>query len=100
MTTGGLLLEDVPAEARRQAALAADTLALRVRHVGQYGPHALAKQAGFRVGDIIVSVDGRTEPMRETDLFAYLLRKKASEQVPFMVLRDGKRLQLALRMQD
>ncbi len=100
MTTGGLLLEDVAEEARRKADLPADTLALRVRHVGQYGPHALAKQAGFRVGDIIVSVDRRDDPMRETDLFAYLLRKKTSDQVPFTVLREGKRLELTLRMQD
>lgn len=100
MTTGGLLLEDLPEEARRRTDLAADALALRVRHVGQYGPHALAKQAGFRVGDIVVAVDGRTEAMRETDLFTYLLRKKTREEVPFTVLREGKRLELTLRIQD
>jgi hypothetical protein len=100
MTTGGLLLEEVPEEARRKAGLAPDALALRVRHVGQYGPHALAKQAGFRVEDIIVSAGGRSEAMRETDLFAFLVQKRTGEQVPFIVLRDGKRQELTLRMQD
>jgi serine protease Do len=101
MTTGGMVLEDVPEEARRKAGVADDTMALRVRYMGQYGgPHGLAKQTGFRVGDIIVSVDGRAEPMRETDLFALLVQKKPSEQVPFTVLREGKRQELTLRMQD
>jgi hypothetical protein len=100
MTTGGLLLEDVPEEARRKAGLANDMLALRVRHVGQYGPHALAKQAGFREDDIIVSVGGRTDLSRETDLFAFLLQKRTGEQVPFTVLREGKRQELTLRMQE
>jgi hypothetical protein len=99
MTTGGLLLEDLPEESRRKAGLA-DMLALRVRHVGQYGPHALAKQAGFRVDDIIVSVASRTDAMRETDLFAFLVQKRIGDQVPFTVLRDGKRQELTLRMQD
>ena len=100
MTTGGMVLEDVSEDARRKAGLAADALALRVRYLGQYGPHAAAKQAGFRVGDVILSVGGRAEPMRETDLFALLVQKKANEQVPFIVLREGKRQELTLRTQD
>jgi hypothetical protein len=100
MTTGGMVLESVAAEARDKAGIASDALALRVRYLGQYGPHALAQQSGFRVGDIIVSAGGRTTPMRETDLFAFLSEKRAGEQVPFTVLRDGRRRELTLRMQE
>lgn len=100
MVTGGLSLEDAPDDLRRRARLADDALALVVRHVGQYGPHALAKKAGFKKGDILVSVDGRSGAMRETDLFAHLVNsKRIGEEVPITVLRDGRRVELRLQMQ-
>jgi hypothetical protein len=101
MTTGGLLLEETAPSARRAASLADDALALTVRHVGEYGAHALAKQAGFKKGDILVSVDGRTDAMRETDLFAFLVQnKRIGDEYPVTVLRDGQRLDLKLRVQE
>jgi serine protease Do len=98
MATGGLLLED-PAE--RPAGLSKENMALRIKHVGQFGPHAAAKNAGFQVGDIIVSFDGKTDLKRETDLLAYSMRShKPGDKVPVVVFRGGKNVNLTLPMQE
>ncbi|MBX9584307.1 MAG: PDZ domain-containing protein [Gemmataceae bacterium] len=94
MVTGGLLL--VPADDRP-----AGGMALRVEHVGEYGPHAAAKKAGFRKNDVIVSFDGRTDLPREADVFRHALTaRKPGETVPVKVVRDGKTLDLKLPMQE
>ena len=101
MTTGGLLLETLTDKQRAERGLADDSMALAVKHVGEYGPHALAKHVGFQQGDTIVAVDGRHDLMRESDLLAYLMQtKKVDDNVSFVVLRDGQRQELWLRMQD
>lgn len=87
MATGGLLLEEVPAHEREYLKIAADALALRAKHVGQYGEHATAKNAGFRKGDIILAVDGRRDRMTESEFIAYGLQEK----------RPGDRLELEVR---
>ena len=93
MATGGMLLE-TPEEKK-------DTMALRAKHVGQYGPHAAAKNAGFLAGDVIVSFDGKTDLIRETDLFAYALRKtKPGDKVAVEIERNGKRMTMSLPMQE
>jgi serine protease Do len=98
MATGGLLLEETDG---RLAGVAGGEMALRVKHVGQYGPHAAAKNAGFRADDVIVSFDGRTDLTRETDLLAHALRaRKPGDRVPVAVLRGGKRVELVLPMQE
>ena len=100
MATGGLLLKPTTPEMRKKANLADDVLALYVEHVGQYNEHAVAKRAGVRKGDILVEFDGRSDAMRETDLFAYVLRKRMpGTRVPVTVVRDGKRIEMTLRMQ-
>lgn len=97
--TGGLLLENLPDDERRRLGLAADKLALRAKHVGQYGDHATAKRAGFRKGDIIVGIDGRDAPMRETDFIAYTVQqKKPGDELRLSVLRDGKRKEMKFRL--
>jgi S1-C subfamily serine protease len=99
MATGGLVLEAIPAADRRAQGLG-EQMALAVRHVGEYGDHAVAKRAGFRQGDILVGFDGRTDLMSEVDLIAYAVQNRMpAEQVPVDVLRDGKRLELVLPMQ-
>jgi hypothetical protein len=101
MVTGGMLLEEAPEELRKRAGLADDALALFARHVGEYGAHALAKQSGFVSGDVLVSIDGHDDAMRETDLFAHLLRtKKVGDEIPVTIWRDGKEIELTLRMQQ
>lgn len=99
MATGGLLLEEVPAGER--AGLPADGMALRVKHVGQYGPHAAAKNAGFRAGDVLVSYDGKTDLPRETDVLAHgVTARKPGDRVPVIVLRGKQRLELTLPIQE
>src|SRR5213594_2391334 len=100
MAAGGMVLQDSTAEERRAARLPDDTLALRVNHVGEYGDHAVAKRAGFKKDDILVSVDGQTRNFAESELFRYLLqRKMPGEKIPVTVLRDDKRMNLELLMQ-
>lgn len=92
MATGGMLLEDSPADGG---------MALRVKHVGQFGPHAAAKQAGFRAGDVIVEFDDKTNLKRETDVLAYgVTERKLGDKVPVVVLREGKKVTLTLPMQE
>ena len=59
MGLGGLWLEELTGEQRAGSKLPGDAMALRVRHVGEYGEHAVAKRAGFQKGDILVSFDGQ-----------------------------------------
>jgi S1-C subfamily serine protease len=97
MTTGGMLLESVE---ERPAGVPKEGMALRARHVGQFGPHAAAKNAGFQVGDILISYDGKTDLHRETDLFAHSLRtRKPGEKVAVKLVRAVKVLELTLPMQ-
>lgn len=100
MTTGGLRLEELSAEERRQAGIAGDALALRVKHVGQYGAHAAAKNAGFQKGDVFVALDGDAQRLSESQLMTRLANsKQPGDRVPAVVLRRGKRVPLELPVQ-
>jgi serine protease Do len=100
MTTGGILLEALSDAERKSAGIEPGRTALRAKHVGEYGPHAAAKNAGFRQGDVIVAFDGKTHLMRETDLIAEaLFRRRPGDRVPVVLIRDGKRMELTLPMQ-
>jgi S1-C subfamily serine protease len=99
MVAGGLKLEELPQERRAERQLADGALALEVKHVGQFNEHAHAKRQGFREGDVIVSIAGHDEQLRESDLFAVLVNKPVGERVPVSVLRGSERLELSLMMQ-
>lgn len=101
MVTGGILLEPATEEQRKAARVADGEMALFCKHVGQYGPHAAAKNAGFQQGDILISFDGRKDLLREADLFFHALSKRqVGDQVPVTVWREGKKyLDLKLPMQ-
>lgn len=100
MATGGMLLESVSTEERGKSGLPKTGMALRARHVGQYGPHAAAQNAGFRKGDTLVQFDGRTDLARESDLIAHaLFTRRPGERVDVTILREGKMLRLTLPMQ-
>lgn len=100
MATGGLVLEALGREARQELKLSDDSLALRVKYVGQYGEHAAGKNAGFKEGDVFVEFDGVSRPWRETDLIAHAVtQRRRGETAPVTVLRDGRRLELKLPMQ-
>lgn len=98
MSTGGLVLRELSEEQRQSAA--SPNTGLFVQYVGQYGEHAAGKRAGFQTNDVIVSVDGKTSRMTESDLIGYLVQnKQPGEKIPFTVLRGGQRLNLELPMQ-
>ena len=72
-------------------------MALWVRHVGQYGIHRTAKDAGFRKGDIVIEFDGIRERLTESELLVHIFRKrKAGDLVPVKILRGNKRMSLRL----
>jgi hypothetical protein len=101
MTTGGMLLEVATAEQRKAAGVADDEMALHVKNVGQYGPHAAAKNAGVQKDDILIAFDGRTDLLREADIFRQGMReRKPGQSVPIIVSRNGKAIPLKLPMQQ
>lgn len=100
MATGGLVLKELTPTQRREAKLDARALALQVEYVGQFGDHAVGKNAGFKKSDVIVTVDGRSEKMTESQLLAYLVQNKMrGDHVAVSVLREGARLNFELPMQ-
>lgn len=99
MATGGLLLETMAAEEAAKIN-APGKMALRVKHVGQFGAHAAAKNAGVQVGDILISFDGRDDLVRETDVLAHgVTARNAGDAVPVVLLRNGKKVELKIPMQ-
>jgi hypothetical protein len=100
MALGGLLLESLSGDELAKVKIAKVDLALRVKHLGMYGAHAVAKKAGFKKGDILVAFDGITSAMTESQLLAYVLQKTTpGEQLPVTVSRNGKRIDFELKMQ-
>ena len=75
-------------------------MALRVRHLGEYGEHAVAKRAGFQKGDIVVMFDGLSARMSESEVLVYTLRRKRpGELVAAKVLRNGQTKPLKFALQ-
>lgn len=100
MTTGGMLLEPATSEQRQDAGVVEGQMALHAKHVGQYGAHAAAKRAGVRKGDILVAFDGKTDLLREADIFKHgMSERKPGQRVPIIISREGKRIQIQLPMQ-
>ena len=100
MATGGLRLQELPADKRKTAGLEENVLALEVRHAGEYGEHAAAKNAGFRKGDILVELDGSSAALTESEILVAMMNgKKPGDKVPAVVLREGKRIELKLPIQ-
>lgn len=100
MALGGLVLEDLPDGERRGAAPVAGGMALRVTMVGQYGPHAAAKKAGFQERDVLVECDGLSRRMSESELIGHLLAtRRPGEQVKTRVRRGSELIELSLPMQ-
>ncbi len=100
MAFGGMRLDEIRDDDRVAAKLERDELALRVRHVGQFGNHAIARNAGFQKDDIVIAFDGLSRRMSESELLAYALQKKRpGDEVEVIVLRDGARKTLTLPLQ-
>jgi S1-C subfamily serine protease len=85
----GVKVEPLPAQEKAKHGIDADRLALAVKGLfGKGGP--IVKSAGLRQNDVIVAVDGQTEPMTETDFLLYLrLKHSPKDRIKLTVLRDG-----------
>jgi serine protease Do len=100
MAAGGLNLVDLTEEERKQRGLGTDGMALWVKGLGMYGPHAAAKKAGFQKDDVLVEVAGIKAHITESRLHGHLIQEhQQGEQVPVTVLRGGQRVELKLPMQ-
>lgn len=76
LALGGMKLNTLTAEERQKAKLSEKAVGLVVEHLGWYGEHARAKNAGMDKGDIILAVNGRTNFNSESSLIAYLMQEK------------------------
>lgn len=100
MAAGGLLLEDLGNDARRERGLDAQKMALFVKHVGEYGTHAAAKKAGFQKEDVIVELAGASNRLTESEVLGWLLQNHlVGDRVKATVLRGEQRIELSLPMQ-
>lgn len=101
MALGGLELEPATTSVRNQIGVPDGEMALRVKHVGQYGAHAVAKNAGFRKDDILLAVDGRRDLLREADVVRLgVQQKQPGDRFAMEVFRDGKRIRISLATQE
>ncbi len=97
----GLVFETASSEERREAGIASERMLLKVKHVGMYGPHAAGKNAGFQKDDLIVSYDGRSDLMTDSDLLRYgATQKKLGQTVVIGVLRKGEAQSLKIPVQQ
>ena len=100
MAFGGMVLTDLDNATRTQRGLDRGAMALHVKSVGQYGKHAVAKNAGFQKDDVIVAIDGSSPRLTEGELIGKLLQDhKAGETAAVTVLRGAERVALKLPMQ-
>lgn len=101
MSTGGIVLESLTADERSEAGASGEGMALRVKHVGQFGAHAAAKQAGFQKDDVVIEFDGKSDLRTEADVFRHAVTARViGDQIPVVVLRDKKKITLTLPMQQ
>lgn len=100
MVLGGLVLKSIPDEERGRNGIPPNGTALRVNYVGQYGPHAAAKNAGFQKDDVIISFDGQDTFRTESDILRYgVTKKKSGGEAKVVVLRGSETKELSLPMQ-
>ncbi len=100
MTAGGASLESLTVEDRKQLGLEDASMALRVKHVGQYGAHAVAKNAGIKAGDIVVKFGSRADLKSETELLAYgLSTYRTGDTIALTINRGGSEMQFEFKSQ-
>ncbi len=92
----GVKFDPLPAAEKKKRGIEADGLALAVRGLfGRGGPKV--QQAGLRVNDVIVAVNGKTKAMNESEFLAYLrLEHGPKDSVKFTVLRGDARRELEI----
>ena len=93
MGLGAMFLKPLSPGQRAERNVPENSMALHVEHVGQFAPHDMAKKAGVLKDDILISFNGRTDFLRETDLLAYALNDiPVGTKVPAVFLRNGEKV--------
>ena len=73
---------------------------LKVKNVGKYGKHAVAKNAGIRQGDQLVSIAGLATAKTEAEVIAHVLETtKKGQAIPVKLRRGGKEVEVSLKTQ-
>ena len=97
---GGMFVEDLPDEERTKRELPPDSLALRVKHVGQFGEHQAAKKAGLQKDDLIVGFDGISKRTSETDILAHAVQtRRKGDKISIQLLRGAQKIDVSLVLQ-
>lgn len=100
MTLGGMRLETLPDDRRRELKIPSEEMALFAKWVGQYNEHAVAKRAGFLKDDVILAIDGDRSLITESALMAKLMQsKRPGDKITMTVLRGQQRLELSFAQQ-
>lgn len=98
---GGMFLKPADDDLRDRLKITTGSMALLVKHVGQYPPHNIAQRAGMKADDVVVGVDDRTDFLREDDLIAYSLKQKQPrEKLSLQVLRGGKPMSVTIELPE
>jgi serine protease Do len=85
-----------PAE-KRAAQIPAENLALKVTFL--FPGHPTPRRAGLSLGDIVVEVDGRREPMTTRQLHAHCqMNHDYGDRLPIVLLRGGRETPLTLEL--
>jgi serine protease Do len=94
----GLKTEPLSAADKNARGIEAEGLALAVKGMfGKGGPKL--QQAGLRMNDVIVALDGKTDAMSESDFLIWLrLAHGPKDSVKFTVLRGDNRRELTIPM--
>jgi serine protease Do len=93
-------MEDLSDEQRAERKLDSKSLALFVKHVGEYGEHAKAKNAGFKKEDVLVQIGEWKTRATESEVIGKILQVNApGAKIPATVLRGGERVKLEIPVQ-
>ena len=99
LATGGIRFESLAESRRKKLGIADDQMALLAQHVALYGQHAIAHRAGIKKGDVIVSIDGKTDFKNETDVLRYSMQtKKSGDSMTLALIRGNKRFEVRFRL--
>ncbi len=100
MAFGGMRLQDLSDDERRKLGLGTTGMALLAKNVGKYGKHGAARRAGFRLNDVLVSIDGDSSRKTESRVLGEILRKyQPGRKVNAIVLREGRKRTLKIPVQ-
>jgi hypothetical protein len=90
----GMKLEPLSADERAKAGLKDGGL-----KIGFMGPQSPSRKAGFRDGDILMSVGGQPVPATEKEYLA-LLRQKflVGQKLKWLIFRDGKKTDVSMEL--